>query len=621
MIKRALISVSDKTGIVEFAKALAALGVDIVSTGGTAAALNGAGVPTTEVQDLTGFPECLDGRVKTLHPKIHGGLLAVRSNEGHMEQMRVNGVDMIDLVVVNLYPFKKTIERPDATLAEAIENIDIGGPAMLRSAAKNYQDVMVIVDPGDYAQALDAIARMAGGGADDACPASGVTDGGCSTSGGADGGSLAGGVNVGCSTSGGADNGSTATKTAAPESLNFRLAVKAFEHTASYDALIASHLGAAMQREAYFPDKLTLTFEKKQQMRYGENPHQGAAFYADPIPQRGSLATYTQLHGKELSYNNIGDLDGALSLLAEFDRPAVVAVKHANPCGAAVADDIYSAWTGAYESDKMSIYGGIIAANRTIDARVAAEIRKIFIEIVAAPGFDDEALKILSRKKNIRLLAIDPPAAPLAAPPTAPPAAPPAAPRGAADRAVGGAGSEVANGAADGAAGGPTSGPTSGATNVSTGGPMYMKKVGGGLLLQTNDNIVADMYNIKVVTEKKPTDIELADMSFAMAVVKHTKSNAIVLAKGNATTGVGPGQNSRIMAAKIAIEVAGDRAKSSVAASDAFFPMDDCVEAFAAAGVTAIIQPGGSVNDAESIEACNRHGIAMVFTGIRHFRH
>jgi len=520
MIKRALISVFDKTGVIEFGKRLAALGVEIISTGGTARALGESGVPLTEVQDLTGFPECLDGRVKTLHPKVHGGLLAVRSNASHMAQMREYGVGMIDLAVINLYPFKKTIANPGVTLAEAIENIDIGGPAMLRSAAKNHGDVTVLVDPADYDGLIGILEN---------------------------GGEL-------------------------PADYNLRLALKAFEHTAAYDALIAGWLGrylAGSGSEPYFPERLTLTFEIKQQMRYGENPHQAAAFYTEPIPAAGSLATYRQLHGKELSYNNIGDLDGALSLLSEFDAPAAVAVKHANPCGAATAGDIYEAYMKAYESDTTSIYGGIIALNRIVDARTAAEIRKIFIEIVAAPGFDDEAMKILSKKRNIRLLSIGP-------------------------RAGSGA-------AAD--------------------GSLFIKKVGGGLLAQTYDNAVYETDNIVIATDRRPTEKELSDLKFAMAVVKHTKSNAIVLVRDNATIGVGPGQNSRIMAANIAIEVAGERARSSVAASDALFPFDDCVEALAAAGVSAIVQPGGGVNDAASVEACNRHGIAMIFTGIRHFMH
>ena len=520
MIKRALLSVSDKSGIVDFAGRLSALGVEIISTGGTAKELAASGIKVVEVGDMTGFPECLDGRVKTLHPKIHGGLLAVRDNKNHMEQMRAHGVEMIDLVAVNLYPFKKTIEKPGVSLAEAIENIDIGGPAMLRSAAKNYPYVIVLTDPDDYTQLLETLEALEN-----------VED--------------------------------------IPVGQKLKYALKAFEHTAAYDALIAGYLRRAAADARYYPKQLTLTFEKKQQMRYGENPHQSAAFYAEPIPPGGSLATYTQLHGKELSYNNIGDLDGALSLLAEFDEPAAVAVKHANPCGAATAGNLYDAYMKAYESDTMSIYGGIVALNRVVDARTAAEMRKIFLEIIAAPGYDEDALKILSKKRNIRLMVID----------------------------------------------------TASAAGERSSEALFIKKVGGGLLAQSGDNTVADMHNIQTVTAKKPSAAELEDLFFAMAVVKHTKSNAIVLAKDKATIGVGPGQNSRIMAAKIAIEIAGARAPASVAASDAFFPLDDCVEAFAAAGVAAIIQPGGSVNDAQSVEACDRHGIAMVFTGIRHFRH
>lgn len=511
-----MISVSDKTGIAEFAKRLADAGVEIVSTGGTAKALNDAGVRTVEVQDVTGFPECLGGRVKTLHPKIHGGLLAVRQDAAHMAEMREYGVGMIDLVAVNLYPFKKTIANPAATLAEAIENIDIGGPAMLRSAAKNYKYVTVLVDPSDYGAVLEEIAR--GG--------------------------------------------------AVPEELNLKLALKAFEHTAAYDALIAEYLGrAADGAHARFPDKLTFTYEIKQRMRYGENPHQAAAFYTEPIPAPGSLATYAQLHGKELSYNNLGDLDGALSLLAEFEGPAVVAVKHANPCGTAVAANLRDAYIKAYESDTMSIYGGVIAANRVIDVPTAEEIRKIFLEIVAAPGYEAEALKILKRKRDIRLIEVD-----------------------------------------------------TAAARAKAAGRPYIKKAGGGLLVQSADDIITGA-DLATVTKKKPSEKELQDLLFAMAVVKHTKSNAIVLAKDMATVGVGPGQNSRIMAAKIAIEIAGGRAKASVAASEALFPFDDCIEAFAAAGVAAVIQPGGGKRDEESVAACDRHGIAMVFTGVRHFLH
>ena len=536
MIKRALISTYDKAGIVDFAKGLDALGVQIISTGGTARELNAAGIRTLEVQDVTGFPECLDGRVKTLHPKIHGGLLAVRSNESHMEQMREQGVGMIDLIVSNLYPFKKTIEKPGVPFAEVIENIDIGGPAMLRSAAKNHRDVAVVVDPADYGKVLAAL--QTGG--------------------------------------------------EVPYALKFELARKAFGHTANYDAMIADYLAknppaaefegglsgqgaeAAQQPEkTAFPDKLTLTYEKAQQLRYGENPHQAAAFYAEPVPPAGSLATYAQLHGPELSYNNIGDLDGAFSLLAEFDAPAAVAIKHANPCGAAVGGSVREAYQKAYESDTESIFGGIVALNRRLDPGTASEIAKIHLDIVAAPEFDDGALKILMKKKNMRLITAD-----------------------------------LAKAAA--------------ARNAET---VFVKKVGGGLLVQTGDNTVLDTGCLKTLTEKAPTDKELEDLIFAMAVVKHVKSNAIVLAKGGATVGVGPGQSSRIMSAKIAIEIAGGRSAASVAASDAFFPYDDCVEAFAAAGVSAIIQPGGSKNDQMSIDACNRFGIAMVATGIRHFKH
>jgi len=530
--KRALISVSDKTGAVEFAQGLAALGIEIISTGGTAKALNDAGVPTTGIESVTGFPECLDGRVKTLHPKIHGGLLAVRDNPAHMAQMQEHGVGMIDIVAVNLYPFVKTVSKPGVTLEDAIENIDIGGPSMTRSAAKNWRFVTVLTDPADYGAVLEEL--KAGG----------------ETS----------------------------------KELRYALASKAFAHTAAYDASIAAFLatrgadGAEAVPDAIksgesdaFPEKFTPTFEKALPMRYGENPHQKAAFYREPLPAPGSLATFEQLHGKELSYNNIGDLDGALSMLREFDAPAVIAVKHANACGAAVAPTVFEAYEKAWASDPESIFGGIVAANRPIDLPTAQKMNEIFLEIVAAPSFEADALAVLTSKKNIRLLALD----------TAAARAQEASPRRA----------------------------------------LVYKKVSGGLLVQESDNSVFDRAALQFVTKKRPSEAEIDDLWFAMAICKHTKSNAIVLAKGCATVGVGPGQTSRIMATNIAIKIAGDRAQGSVAASDAFFPFPDCVEALAAAGVTAIVQPGGSKNDAASIEACDRLGIAMVCTGLRHFYH
>jgi phosphoribosylaminoimidazolecarboxamide formyltransferase/IMP cyclohydrolase len=514
MIKRALISVSDKTGIVEFAEELQKLGVEIISTGGTAKTLGDAGIKVINISDITGFPECLDGRVKTLHPKVHGGLLAIRSNQEHMKQIKELGIDTIDMVVINLYPFKKTILKENVELEEAIENIDIGGPTMIRAAAKNYQDVVVIVDPADYQSVLEEM------------------------------------------------------KTSKDVSLKskFKLAYKVFEHTCHYDTLIAKYLREKIGEEA-FPETLTLTFEKAQDMRYGENPHQMAVFYKEVGKNKGCITSAKQLHGKELSYNNINDANGALELLKEFDEPTVVAVKHANPCGVASADNIYDAYVKTYESDPVSIFGGIIAANREIDAKTAEEINKIFIEIVIAPSYTEDALKILTQKKNIRIMQLDDISAKLPE------------------------------------------------------GTLEMKKVAGGLLVQNVNREVLNEAEIKCVTDKKPTAEQNEDFVFAMKVVKHTKSNGIVIVKNKQTLGVGPGQTNRVMAAKIAIEYSGERAKGAVLGSDAFFPFSDCVEAAAKAGITAIVQPGGSIRDQESIDACNKYGIAMVFTGMRHFKH
>ncbi len=514
MIKRALISVSDKTGIVELARELSDMGVEIISTGGTAKALSDAGIKVINISDITGFPECLDGRVKTLHPKVHGGLLAMRSNSEHMAQIKELGIEPIDMVIINLYPFKQTILKGHIELEEAIENIDIGGPTMLRAAAKNYQDVIVLIDPSDYGAVLDELKSS--------------------------------------------KEISVKTK--------FRLAYKVFEHTSHYDTLIARYLRDKIGEEA-FPETLSLTFEKAQDMRYGENPHQKAVFYREVGANIGCITAAKQLHGKELSYNNINDTNGALELLKEFDEPAVVAVKHANPCGVACGEDIYEAYVKAYEADPVSIFGGIVAANRPIDEKTAEEINKIFIEIVIAPAFTDDAIRVLTQKKNIRLLELENISAKLPA------------------------------------------------------GTFDMKKVAGGLLVQTYNNELLNMENLKVVTDKKPTDEEMEAMIFAMKVVKHTKSNGIAIAKGKQSIGAGPGQTNRIMAAKIAIEYGGDRTKGAVMASDAYFPFPDCVQAAANAGITAIIQPGGSKNDQESIDECNKYGISMVFTGMRHFKH
>ncbi len=514
MIKRALISVSDKTGIVDFASTLAAKGVEIISTGGTAKTLSDAGLKVINISDITGFPECLDGRVKTLHPKVHAGLLAIRSNEEHMQQIKELGVETIDIVVINLYPFKQTILKGNVELEEAIENIDIGGPTMLRAAAKNYQDVAVVVDPADYEKVLSELN----------------------------------------------ETGDVSVKT------KFRLAYKVFEHTSHYDTLIAKYLRDTLG-DIDFPDTLSLTYEKVQDMRYGENPHQKAVFYKEVGANRGLLPSAVQLHGKELSYNNINDTNGAIELVKEFDEPTVVAVKHTNPCGVGSASTIYEAYMRAYESDPVSIFGGIIAANREIDAKTAEEINKIFVEIVVAPSFSDEAFAILSQKKNIRLLKLE------------------------------------------------------GIAEKVPADTLDMKKVCGGLLVQKYNNQLFNEEELKVVTDVKPTKEQMEDLIFAMKVVKHTKSNGIALAKGKMTIGVGPGQTNRIVPTRVAIEYAGERSKGAVMASDAFFPFEDCVEAAAAAGIKAIIQPGGSLNDQKSIDACNKYGIAMIFTGMRHFKH
>lgn len=516
MKKRAVLSVSDKSGIVEFAKELEALGYEIVSTGGTARAIRDAGVKVTGVSDITGFPECLDGRVKTLHPKIHAGILAMRNNPEHMKQIEELGVTPIDIVAINLYPFKQTILKDGVTLAEAIENIDIGGPTMIRAAAKNWQDVAVIVDPKDYKTVIDELKA----------------------------------------------NGEVSKET------KFRLAGKVFEHTAQYDALIADYL-RKQRGDSPFADSLTLTFEKVQDMRYGENPHQKAAFYREIGKADNVLSAAKQLHGKELSYNNINDANGALDVIKEFgyDTPVAVAVKHANPCGVATGADIHEAYLRAYEADPVSIFGGIVALNREVDAATAEEMAKIFLEIIIAPSFSKEALEILTKKKNIRLLEL----------------------------------------------------PNLAKANAK--GTLDMKKVAGGLLVQELDTELLNEEDIKCVTKRQPTAKELEDLKFAWKIVKHTKSNGIALAKDNQTVGIGPGQTNRITALELAIKYGGDKVKGSVMASDAFFPFSDCVEAAQKAGITAIIQPGGSIRDEDSIKAADEAGIAMLFTGMRHFKH
>ncbi len=513
---RALISVSDKTGVVEFAKGLCKNGYEIISTGGTSKVLRDAGIEVKDVSDITGFPECLDGRVKTLHPAIHAGVLAMRDNKEHMDTLKELKLDTIDVVAINLYPFKATIMKPDVTFEDAIENIDIGGPTMIRAAAKNWQDVIVVVDPKDYNVIIEDMEE--------------------------------GGV---------------------PLERKAALARKVFSHTAAYDALISSWLDR-QAGDYEMPETFTATYEKVQDMRYGENPHQNAAFYREVgLGFDGTLASAKQIHGKELSYNNINDANGALDVLKEMgdDRPCAVAIKHANPCGVGMGDTLAEAYKRAYDADPISIFGGIVALNRPCDGETAAMLAEIFLEIIIAPSFTSEATDILCKKKNIRLL-------------------------------------ELPN-----------------AAKKNSPSMLDMKKVAGGLLVQELDTGFVAEEDIKVVTERAPTEEEMKSLIFAMKVVKHTKSNGIVLVNGEATSGIGPGQTNRVTALRLAINYAGDKAKGSVMGSDAFFPFSDTVEAAAAAGVTAIIQPGGSVRDDESIEACNKHGIAMVFTGMRHFKH
>ncbi len=514
--KRALISVSDKEGVIDFAKELISLGFEIISTGGTAQVLRDHSVAVKDVSDITGFPECLDGRVKTLHPMIHAGVLAIRDNPEHMKQLEKLDVTPIDIVAVNLYPFKATILRPGVSLEEAVENIDIGGPTMIRAAAKNWQDVAVIVDPSDYSKVVSELKA----------------------------------------------------KGSISKEIKFKLAGKVFEHTASYDALIADYMRRT-RGEEIFGDTLTLTFEKVQDMRYGENPHQKAAFYREISTATNVLSAAEQLHGKELSYNNINDANGALDVLKEVgdSQPCAVAVKHANPCGVGVGATIYEAYCNAYSCDPVSIFGGIVALNRELDTETATELAKIFLEIIIAPSYTKEALEILTAKKNLRLLRLP------------------------------------------------------NAATANSKDMLDMKKVAGGLLVQQLDTEICNEDEIKCVTKRTPTDDEVAQLKLAWKVVKHVKSNGIALVKGNHTVGVGPGQTNRITALDLAIKYAGENANGSVMASDAFFPFDDCVKAAKEAGITAIIQPGGSIRDEDSIKACDEAGIAMLFTNMRHFKH
>jgi phosphoribosylaminoimidazolecarboxamide formyltransferase/IMP cyclohydrolase len=516
-VRRALVSVSDKSGVVELGRALSALGVEILSTGGTAQLLTKEGVAATEVSAYTGFPEMLDGRVKTLHPKIHAGVLARRDEPSHMAALRAAGIQPIDLVVVNLYPFQSTVADPDCRFEDAVENIDIGGPSLLRAAAKNHAAVAVVVDPADYASVLDEIRASAGV--------------------------------------------SAATR--------FALAQKAFAHTAAYDGAVSNYLHSigADGRRGEYPQTLSLQYRKLQDLRYGENPHQTAAFYRDERPVAGSIAALRQVQGKELSYNNIADADAAWECVKSFSEPACVIVKHANPCGAAIDESLRGAYEKAFKTDPVSAFGGILAFNRPLDAATAAAVGKQFAEVVIAPRFHPEALQELSRKANVRALEV----------------------------------------------------PLSHDSQAHD-----LKRVGGGLLVQSSDAKITARNEMKVVTRKVPTEAQWSDLLFAWRVAKFVKSNAIVFCRDGMTLGVGAGQMSRVDSARIAsLKAAGAGLvlAGSVAASDAFFPFRDGVDLLAEAGAAALIQPGGSVRDDEVIGAADERGVAMVFTGVRHFRH
>lgn len=540
--RRALISVSNKQGILDFARGLVELDWEIVSTGGTAQALQDAGLPVTKVSQVTGFPEILEGRVKTLHPLIHGGILARRVPE-HLAQLKEHQITPIDLVVVNLYPFRETVARPGVTLAEAIENIDIGGPSMVRGAAKNYTDVAIVVNPDRYDLVLNEL-RAAG---------------------------------------------------QVAETLRMQLAAEAYAHTAEYDQWIAAYLKeqlqlvpaekpavdpaanqadapatpetsaipAVMEASALFPDRFVLTGEKVQDLRYGENPHQKAAFYR-LVPAAGGLGTAKQLQGKELSFNNLVDLQAAWALAKEFTEPAAVIVKHTNPCGTAESSTQLEAYQLALAADPVSAYGGIAAFNRPLEGDTAKALSQLFLEVIVAPGFSTEALDVLQRKQNLRLMEV-------------------------------GLNEDAEN--------------------------LEIKAVEGGFLVQETDDIALNPEEWQVVTERQPSAAEWEELKFARKIVKHVKSNAIVVTKDKRTLGVGAGQMNRVGSARIALEQAGDKAQGAVMSSDAYFPFRDTLDEAAKAGITAIIQPGGSIRDAESIQAANEHGMAMVFTGIRHFKH
>ena len=507
---RALISVYDKTGVVEFGRRIAAAGYELISTGGTHRTLTEeGGLQVRQVADVTGSPEILDGRVKTLHPVIHGGLLARRQSPEQMAELSSHGIDTIDLVAVNLYPFVATIRRPGVTLDEALENIDIGGPTMLRAAAKNFPSVAVVVDPDDYGWVAD---KLAGGGLSD-------------------------------------DD-------------RRGLAAKAFRHVSEYDSAVTGYLEAA--DEESLPSRLTITLDKVAGLRYGENPHQPGALYAPPGESPAGIAGARQLHGRELSYNNLMDADAAWRTVSDFAEPTVAVVKHNNPCGLASRDSVAEAYQLAYEGDTVSAFGGIVAINRQVDAATAQAMDPIFYEVVIAPGYDGDALEILQRKRNLRIL-------------------------------------------------------TAGAAQE--GGALDLRPIAGGMLVQGADDIAEDPAEWKTVTEREPSAGERQDLAFAWKAAKHIKSNAIVFAKDRALVGMGAGQPNRVVSVHLSQRIAGDKAKGAVLASDAFFPFPDNIELAAEAGVTAIVQPGGSVRDEEVIAAADRAGLAMVFTGVRHFRH
>lgn len=515
-VPRALVSVSDKTGLIPFCKELAALGFELLSTGGTAKALQEAGIPVKAVSEFTGSPEILDGRVKTLHPKIHAGLLYRRENKDHISQMETHSLENIDMVVVNLYPFEQAIAKPGITLEDAIENIDIGGPTMLRSASKNYESVTVIVDPSDYAPVLAELKS---------------------------------------------NQGKTTPATRA------RLAGKVFAHTAYYDTLIADYFRTVVNKEEGFPEQLTLGYRKVQGMRYGENPHQPAAFYKSTNKLTPSMGNLQQIQGKELSYNNIADTDAALQCVMEFSTPACVIVKHANPCGVALGGDALDAYTKALEADPVSAFGGIVAINTVLDEPAAEKMSKKFLEVIICPKITDGAKAILSTKENLRVV-------------------------------------------------------TTGLWKLGE-KPFELttKYVLGGLLMQTPDNCLFNESDLKVVSKVQPTPELMADLKFAWTVVKYLKSNAISIARDNVTLGLGMGQTNRVDSARHAIARAGEKVKGAVLASDAFFPYNDTALEAAKAGISAIIHPGGSKKDQESIDVCDENGIALVFTGMRHFRH